>query len=57
MEVSRNIEVTYEIKLRGEILSSQDRVSQELTSRFQHIHAIAEKSTYLNPLKLFDVKS
>jgi len=46
----------YDIELRREMLSSLDRVTKELTLRFQQLHALAQKYAFLTPLNLLDDK-
>ena len=46
----------YDIELKREMFSSLDRVIEELTLRFQQLHALAEKYAFLTPLNLLDDK-
>ena len=55
-EGSRDAELPYETELRREMFSSLDRVIQEITLRFQQLHALAEKHAFLTPLNLLNDK-
>jgi len=55
-EGSRDAELPYHIELRREMFSSLDRVIEELTLRFQQLHALAEKYAFLTPLNPLDDK-
>jgi len=55
-EGSRDTELPYDIELRREMFSSLDRVIEELTLRFQMLHAVTEKYAFLTQLNLLHDK-
>jgi len=58
MALYANVErfLPYHIELRREMFSSLDKVIEELTLRYQQLHALAEKCAFLTPLNLLDDK-
>ncbi|XP_014770203.1 uncharacterized protein LOC106869141 [Octopus bimaculoides] len=46
----------YDAELRREMLSMIDRLVEEITSRFERLHDIAKKYTFLTPFNLLDKK-
>ncbi|XP_069582652.1 zinc finger MYM-type protein 1-like [Ranitomeya imitator] len=55
-EQSQDAALPYETELMREMYLSLDRVIQEITTRFQQLHALAEKYAFLTPSHLLDDK-
>uniref|UniRef100_A0A8D0BQ35 HAT C-terminal dimerisation domain-containing protein n=1 Tax=Salvator merianae TaxID=96440 RepID=A0A8D0BQ35_SALMN len=55
-EQSQDAELSYETELRREMYFSLDRVIQEITTRFQQLHVLAEKYAFLTPSNLLGEK-
>jgi len=55
-EGSRDAELPYDIGLRRDMFSLLDRVIEELTLRFQQLHALAENYGFLTPFNLLNDK-
>lgn len=53
-EESRDAELSYETELRREMFLSLDRVIQEITTRFEQLHVLAEKYAFLTPSNLLN---
>ena len=53
-ECSQDSELSYDMELKREMLSSMDRVIQEIDQRFQQLHGLAEKYAFLTPMNLLD---
>ncbi|XP_029639395.1 uncharacterized protein LOC115214319 [Octopus sinensis] len=53
-EESIDAAISYNAELRREMLSVVDRLVEEMTSRFERLHDIAKKYTFLTPSNLLD---
>lgn len=54
-EKTQDTDMSFEAELRREMFSSLDRVAEEIRTRFQQIHRLAEKYAFLTPSNLLNV--